>query len=264
MLPTTVLNTIQNDNQTKESVMDNDKHQFSPEELKLIIDNINKIVEPPSKSIWRIAKKDHSPSIEEGTKVLLLLQKLETLVLEKFPALLWENFKGLIKVYEYKYARKIDIQQIHAIYNTTVLQTAEDLQTGKFKGDSSIKHYFNTIFHNKTVDEYRKKTTHKEQAFSPIDGVLSNLTEEALSIIGENEAAILGNIDNRTVYNLGLSKLSHRCQKIIQMRFELELTHKQVEEIFKIFQDTGNYNRPMSLECVKKFKEQYLKIDNNN
>jgi DNA-directed RNA polymerase specialized sigma24 family protein len=246
--------------------MSNEKRQFSETELTAIIDDIRKIIEKPEESIaHKTTGNDHS-SIEKGVKVLFFLRVIETKLLSNYPTRLMDQFAKLVSLYKKKFP-KVYEQEIQSAYNETVLETLEDLETGDFKGDSSIKHYFNRILKYKIIDKSKKNTTIKLQGFSDkgegvfsIDDVLSNLSTGAILKLEQYEDKAFNKVGQKDIYNQALSTIGQRCQRIIRLKYELELSEKEVEKILRIFDDQGSFHRLTIPNCRAQLQEQLLKL----
>ena len=88
---------------------------------------------------------------------------------QRFENYLYDTHTYLVRVGMNKH--RITEEQSLTAYTDTILAIIKNIETNRFKGESTIKTYVTGIFYRKCVDLVRKETTNKKEIL-PIDDFL--------------------------------------------------------------------------------------------
>ena len=86
---------------------------------------------------------------------------------KKGEELLFKRYTYFIKDAIHKYS--LPYEEAFDLYSDTIISAIEKIVNGSFRGDSSLKTWLYSIFHNKYVDLIRKRTTNKNSVHRVIE-----------------------------------------------------------------------------------------------
>ncbi len=232
--------------------MSNVSAQMSNDDIQQITDKITQLIH-----VLDTAKNDLSEA--QIIEILPLSLSIENQLMRQYKdeisykAYQFENNSDYVRL-------KGDIRDIcHDAYYIAIENTARGVATRNYRGESTIKTYFSKIFNNKIVDAIRHKTTKKEKLLDfrkDVSDVWDKLSDASKALVNKETDIqnLMESKESNTIIEKSFNQLGARCQIINKLRFQLKLTHEQVEQILQIFGDFQTYNREVAKECVKKLR----------
>lgn len=136
-------------------------------------------------------------------------------------------------------------------YDDAVLAVIEQVNTGRFLGQSKLETYLYQIFTNKCVDLIRKKTTNREQVHNAvsIDDSLLQIPDPARSVVQE----LISQHDTERLHQ-HLHSLGDKCRQMLLAWGE----GYSDEEIAKQMNyNTSSVAKTSRLRCLEKLREAY-------
>lgn len=157
---------------------------------------------------------------------------------------LYDTYAYLVKTGIYKY--KLTENDAIDAYTDSILATIQNIITGKFKEDSTIKTYLTKIFFRKCVDVIRKITTKKTETLS-IDNFF-NLNDTLRSTL---ESIILK--EKVIALKEKIKLLSDKCQIIIE-KWGMGYSDNEIAQIAVLGLSTATTVKTTRHRCLKKLR----------
>lgn len=136
-------------------------------------------------------------------------------------------------------------------FSDTVLSVIESIQRGVFERRSSLKTYIHQVYHNKCVDQLRKKKTQKESVHqtTAVTDMLQTVSDSARSIlqrlIEETDIALL---------RQRLKQLSEVCRQMLMLSAEGRSDRELATIVGYKSADVVKTSR---LRCLEKLRNLY-------
>jgi RNA polymerase sigma-70 factor (ECF subfamily) len=142
------------------------------------------------------------------------------------------------------------------VYSDTILTTINTLTNGSFEGRSSIKTYIYKIYHNKSVDQLRKKTTNKYSVHqtASITDMMFNISDAAKPVIER-----LIDKSDWNVLKQKLAELGENCRQILLLSTE-GYTDREIAESLEF--KTADVVKTSRLRCMDRLRKLYKSKDN--
>jgi RNA polymerase sigma factor (sigma-70 family) len=163
--------------------------------------------------------------------------------------LLFSRFAYFIKDAIYKYT--ISYEEAFDLYSDTIIAGIEKIVNGSFQGQSSLKTWLYSIFHNKYVDLIRKKTTNKNSVHRVIEipDVLLEVSDEARTIIQD----LIVKTDYE-VLRQKLLQVGDNCKELL-LHWADGFSDKEIFDLMKY--KTPDVVKTTRLRCLEKLKQLY-------
>ncbi len=142
------------------------------------------------------------------------------------------------------------------VYSDTILTTINTLTNGSFEGRSSLKTYIYKIYHNKSVDLLRKKTTNKNSVHqtASITDMLFNISDTAKPVVER-----LIEKSDWSYLKQKLSELGENCKQILLLSTE-GYTDKEIAVSLEF--KTADVVKTSRLRCLDRLRKLYKSKDN--
>src|SRR5215203_4841919 len=168
---------------------------------------------------------------------------------KKGEELLFTRFAYFIKDAIYKYT--ISYEEAFDLYSDTIIAGIEKIVNGSFQGQSSLKTWLYSIFHNKYVDLIRKKTTNKNSVHRVIEipDVLLEVSDDARTILQE--------LIVKTDYEMLRRKLLQvggNCKELL-LYWADGFSDKEIADVMTY--KTPDVVKTTRLRCLEKLKQLY-------
>jgi RNA polymerase sigma-70 factor (ECF subfamily) len=137
------------------------------------------------------------------------------------------------------------------MYSDTVLITIDKIISGSFEGRSSLKTYIFQIFHNKSVDLIRKKSTNKYSVYKTISisDMLVQLSDNVKPVIEK----LIEKCDWETL-KTRLSELGENCRQLLMLSAG-GYTDKEIAIAMEY--KTADVVKTSRLRCLEKLRNLY-------
>jgi len=168
---------------------------------------------------------------------------------KKGEELLFTHFAYFIKDGIYKHS--LTYEESFDLYSDTIISAIEKIINGSFHGQSSLKTWLYSIFHNKYVDLIRKKTTNKNSVHRVIEipDVLLQVSDEARTIIQE----LIAKTDHEQLRQK-LLEIGNNCKGLLVYWAE-GYSDKEIVDLMKY--KTPDVVKTTRLRCLEKLKQLY-------
>jgi len=163
--------------------------------------------------------------------------------------LLFAYFAYFIKDAIYKYS--LSYEEAFDLYSDTIIAGIEKIVNGSFQGQSSLKTWLYSIFHNKYVDLIRKKTTNKNSVHRVIEipDVMMQVSDEARTIIQD----LIAKTDYE-VLRQKLLQIGTNCKELLLFWAD-GYSDKEIVDLMKY--KTPDVVKTTRLRCLDKLKQLY-------
>ncbi|MCI4668623.1 MAG: sigma-70 family RNA polymerase sigma factor [Bacteroidia bacterium] len=125
---------------------------------------------------------------------------------KKFEYLLYRKFAYLVPSRPGKY--RLDEDEARDAYTDSFLAVVDNITSGKFRGEASLKTYISRIFRNKCVDRFRKNSTVKVEWLDEFPDISDPSKDFLRKIMGREEMNGLLQ---------WLKQLGERCQELLML-----------------------------------------------
>jgi len=168
---------------------------------------------------------------------------------KKGEELLFTRFAYFIKDAIYKYS--LSYEEAFDLYSDTIIAGIEKIVNGSFQGQSSLKTWLYSIFHNKYVDLIRKKTTNKNSVHRVVEipDVLLQVSDEARTIIQH----LIVKTDHE-VLRQKLLQIGNNCKELLLFWAD-GYSDKEIVDVMKY--KTPEVVKTTRLRCLDKLKQLY-------
>lgn len=163
--------------------------------------------------------------------------------------LLFTCFAYFIKDAIYKYS--LSHEEAFDLYSDTIIAGIEKIRNGSFQGQSSLKTWLYSIFHNKYVDLVRKKTTNKNSVHRVVE------IPDMMLTISDEARTILQDLIAKTDYEVLRQKLlqtGSNCKELLLYWAE-GFSDKEIVDVMKY--KTPDVVKTTRLRCLEKLKHLY-------
>ena len=162
---------------------------------------------------------------------------------------LYGRFSYFIREGEKKYS--LSHEEAFNAYSDSVIATIENIRTGGFEGNSSVKTYLFRIFQNKCVDLLRKKTTKKAGVYRTVSlaDMPLELSDSARSVIQQ----LVDRVD-RELLKQRLDQLGENCR---QMLLKWGGGESDKEIAASMDYKTPEVVKTSRLRCLEKLRQLY-------
>jgi len=163
--------------------------------------------------------------------------------------LLFTYFAYFIKDAIYKYS--LSYEEAFDLYSDTIIAGIEKIVKGSFQGQSSLKTWLYSIFHNKYVDLIRKKTTNKNSVHRVIEipDVMMQISDEARTIIQD----LIAKTDYEELRQK-LLQIGTNCKELLLFWAD-GYSDKEIVDLMKY--KTPDVVKTTRLRCLDKLKQLY-------
>lgn len=162
---------------------------------------------------------------------------------------LFQNYSYFIREAIRKYSFSHD--EAFDVYSDSILATIDKICNGLFRGESSLKTFAYQIFHNKCIDQIRRKTTNKYSvnrtvSFADIPGEFSDAAKSAIQKIMEKS--------DRDFLRQKLNGLGDNCRKLLLLWAD-GYTDKEI--VSSLDYKTTDVVKNSRLRCLGKLRQFY-------
>jgi RNA polymerase sigma factor (sigma-70 family) len=168
---------------------------------------------------------------------------------KKGEELLFTRFSYFIKDAIYKYT--ISYEEAFDLYSDTIIAAIDKIKNGSFQGQSSLKTWLYSIFHNKYVDLIRKKTTNKNSVHRVID------IPEGLLEVSDEARTVIQELIVKTDYEVLRQKLvliGENCKELL-LYWADGFSDREIVELKKY--KSPDVVKTTRLRCLEKLKQLY-------
>ena len=123
---------------------------------------------------------------------------------ERYEYLLYRLYANFVIKRPGKY--RISNEEARDAYTEAFLAVVDHINSGRFRGESSLKTYLSRIFRNKCVDKHRKNTTVKIEWVEEFPNLADESRNFLKNLMGKEELEQLKQL---------LSQLGERCRKLL-------------------------------------------------
>jgi RNA polymerase sigma factor (sigma-70 family) len=136
-------------------------------------------------------------------------------------------------------------------YSDTILSAIERIIDGSFERASSLKTWLYKIFHNKSVDLLRKKTTNKNKVHQTVSitDMLLHVSDAAKSVIQK-----LADQADENLLKQRLAEIGDNCRQLLQLSAEGH-TDKEIAGLMEY--KTADVVKTSRLRCLEKLRRLY-------
>ena len=166
---------------------------------------------------------------------------------------LFNNYSYFIKEGMHKYSFTED--EAFDVYSDTILTTIQTLVSGSFEGRSSLKTYIYKIYHNKSVDLLRKKTTNKNSVHQT-----ASITDMQFNI-SDTAKPVIERLIEKSDWNAlkqKLAELGENCRQILLLSTD-GYTDKEIAATLEF--KTADVVKTTRLRCLDKLRKSYINKD---
>jgi len=163
--------------------------------------------------------------------------------------LLFKRYTYFIKDAIHKYS--LSYEEAFDLYSDTIISAIEKIVTGSFRGDSSLKTWLYSIFHNKYVDLIRKRTTNKNSVNRVVEipDLLMQVSDQARTIIQE----LIMKTDHE-VLRQKLLEIGNNCKELLLL-WANDYSDREIVDLMKY--KTPDVVKTTRLRCLDKLKQLY-------
>ncbi len=136
-------------------------------------------------------------------------------------------------------------------YSDTILTAIEKISDGTFERASSLKTWLYKIFHNKSVDLLRKRTTNKNKVHQTVDitDMLVHVSDAAKTIVQK-----LADQADEALLRQRLTEVGDTCHQLLQLSAEGH-TDKEIAALMEY--KTADVVKTSRLRCLEKLRRLY-------
>jgi len=168
---------------------------------------------------------------------------------QKGEELLFTRFSYFIKDAIYKYT--LSYEEAFDLYSDTIIAGIDKIKNGSFLGQSSLKTWLYSIFHNKYVDLIRKKTTNKNSVHHVIE------IPEGLLEVSDEARTIIQELIVKTDYEVLRQKLlqvGDNCKELL-LYWADGYSDREIVDLMKY--KSPDVVKTTRLRCLEKLKQLY-------
>ena len=168
---------------------------------------------------------------------------------KKGEELLFKRYTYFIKDAIHKYS--LPYEEAFDLYSDTIISAIEKIVNGSFRGDSSLKTWLYSIFHNKYVDLIRKRTTNKNSVHRVIE------IPDSLMQVSDQARTVIQELIMKTDYEVLRQKLMHIGTNCKELLLFWANGYSDREIVDLMVYKTPDVVKTTRLRCLEKLKQLY-------
>jgi len=136
-------------------------------------------------------------------------------------------------------------------YSDSILSAIDKITNNNFEGRSSLKTWLFHIFHNKCVDQVRKRTTNKSSIHR------TESISELLFQISDSARSVVQKLIDKTDWNLlrsRMNEMGENCRQLLGLWSE-SYSDKEIASIMEY--KTADVVKTSRLRCLEKLRQLY-------